>query len=465
MSIIKSVHWDITKNCNLRCKHCYNAEKYFNSDSEEYMKCEMTRDECLAAVDNFASYGIGHLHFLGGEPLVSPHIWDVIKHAKTKDMIITINSNACLLTDEISHNLINLEVEQFAASLDGCTASMNDAIRGQGTFEKVVSNMKKLNELKKSKNSKLETALVFTLTRKNLDELHMLPALANEIGVDLIVLTTFIESGHGKKNNIEFKVDSDTVCDKIESMVSSELKKYNIPLQIDMRPRFCEYLATVYDAPVIYNIKNSLCCAGEDMWYLEANGNIHPCLSFQLESGKQALKEGLYYTESLNINMIGMNNVENTHYLETFIKAKHSFETKKIPTCKGCSYVHICQPCFLDYRSYEVPIAECEWTKQKEKNIYNYLTNSKMILFDDVYLNGDILYKSNAPILIFENELAKLIYNKILDGKQLEDIFIYIKQEYEVDDEILKFDIISFICKLVKNHIIKLQNNIISKDE
>ena len=110
-------------------------------------------------------------------------------------MMISINSNACLLTEDTIQKLIDLGMDQFAASLDGCTEAVNDSIRGNGTFKKVVSNMKQLNEQKKRCNSPLETELVFTLTKKNLDDLILLPSLAKEIGVDLIVLTTFIESG------------------------------------------------------------------------------------------------------------------------------------------------------------------------------------------------------------------------------------------------------------------------------
>lgn len=249
----------------------------------------MNLEECIHTVKYFYDAGFGHIHFLGGEPLSSPYIFDVIKYAKELDMIITINSNACLLTADTQQKLMDLGVDQFAASLDGCTASVNNSIRGNGTFEKVISNMKQLNKLKKRNNSSLETALVFTLTKKNLDELILLPSLAEELGVDLIVLTTFIESGQGQKNHEEFQIDFDAICNAIDLMVSKELIKHRVPLQIDMRPRFCNYLADVYGAPVIYNMKNSLCCAGEDVWYLEANGDVHHCLIFQLESGKTGI--------------------------------------------------------------------------------------------------------------------------------------------------------------------------------
>lgn len=458
MDLVKSLHWDVTKNCNLRCKHCYNAEKYFDEQSEVYMKNEMDFEQCIRTVEYFSDAGFGHIHFLGGEPLASPYIFDIIKRAKELGMIITINSNACLLTEDYQQKLIDLGVDQFAASLDGCSALVNDSIRGKGTFEKVVSNVKQLNEKTMKCNSSLETALVFTLTKKNLDELILLPSLAEEIGVNLIVLTTFIESGQGQKNHDVFQIDFNTICDAIELMVSKELTKHRIPLQIDMRPRFCEYLSTAYNAPVIYNLKNSLCCAGEDVWYLEANGNVHPCLIFQLEAGKLALHNNVYKKETININSVEIENVKESKYWDTFINAKHKFETAKIPTCKGCCYVDECQPCFLDYGSYTVPIMECEWTKRKEKLLFQRISDIKMNIYDDVVFDEKncTLSKSGEPVLILNTDISIDIWNLIRGGETPKCIFEQLIQEYNVDEDVLKYDIAIFIFKLGNNGVLEL---------
>ena len=464
MSMTKSLHWDITKNCNLRCKHCYNAEKYFDKQSDVYIENEMNLEQCISTVEHFSGAGFGHIHFLGGEPLASPYIFDVIKRAKELGMIITINSNACLLTADTQQKLIDLGVDQFAASLDGCTALVNDSIRGNGTFEKVVSNMKKLNEQTKKCHSSLETVLVFTLTKMNLHELILLPSLAEEIGVNLITLTTFIESGQGQKNNDIFQIDFNTICDAIESMVSKELTKHRIPLQIDMRPRFCEYLSTVYNAPVIYNLKNSLCCAGEDVWYLEANGNVHPCLIFQLESGKSALLNNVYQKESININLTEIENIKKSKYWDTFIHAKHNFRTEKIPTCGGCHYVDKCQPCFFNYGEYNRPIIECEWTKRKEKLLFEKISETKInistkVSFDD---KNCVLTKAGEPLLILNTQVSNDIWKLIKENKRPKSIFELLMQEYEVNEDVLKYDIAAFLFTLNANGIIEFcKENII----
>jgi len=465
MNQIKSIHWDITKNCNLRCKHCYNAEKYFNTQSDVYMSEEMDLNQCLLTVKTFADAGFKHIHLLGGEPLASPHIFEIIKYAKEFDMIITVNSNACLLDEKTINMLIDLRVEQFAASLDGCSAPVNDAIRGNGTFETVISNMKLLNKLKEEKKSTLETAFVFTLTKKNISELNRLPALAEEVGVDLIVLTTFIESGQGQNNRDTFNIEFSDICEAIEETVSNELLRHPIPLQIDMRPRFCQYLSAKYQAPIIYNIKNSLCCAGEDVWYLEANGNIHPCLIFQLESGKKALNDKIYRKETINIGETGIAKIATSQYWNTFLAAKHSFDVSKIPTCKDCRYLDECQPCFLDYGDYSTPIAECEWTKIKEKMLFENIANSKISISSGVTYDekSQTLCLNDEPILQLEDEISLEIWNLVQELENAVAIFGKMYQEYEVAKNDLKYDIASYLYLLKNNNIIQITETGIMK--
>lgn len=461
MTIKKSLHWDITKNCNLRCKHCYNADKYFNKESKDYIPNEMTREQCISAVEAFAAEGFEHIHLLGGEPLASSNIFDVIKRAKELGMIVTINSNACLLNQSIQKKLIDLGVDQFAASLDGCSSQINDSIRGEGTFDNVIRNMKQLNEYKKETKSSMETALVFTLTKRNIEDLSKLPALAKDMNVDLIVLTTFIESGQGKRNRDEFQIEFYDLCDAIELMVASELQNYRIPIQIDMRPRFCEYLSLMYNMPIIYNTKNSLCCAGEEMWYLEANGDVHPCLIFQLDSGKKALNNGTYIKESLNINTSKIFDIKHSIYWDTFIKAKHNFETVKIPTCKDCQYLGICQPCFLDYGEYNLPIMECEWTKAKEKKVYKKISQKMVKINSQVgfdYVTKTI-YKSKDPLLSLDSEISCYIWESLVAGINIKSILEYLLKQYDVDINELEYDVASFLLKLREYEIISLEDS------
>lgn len=450
----KSIHWDITRKCNLRCNHCYNADKYFNVNSEQYITEELNLIDCLQTVDKFHEQGFKHIHFLGGEPLSSPIIFDVISHAKKYDMKITINSNAILLNEKLQEQLINLKVDQFAASLDGASAVVNDKIRGNGTFDKVSNNMTQLKKRIKEKNSSMETVLVFTLTKANVDELDNLPILASLLNVDLITLTTFIESGNGKENKFEFHLESNYLCDKIEEMVSKKLGDFDIPLQIDMRPLFCEYLNKKYSSKVLYNRKNSLCSAGEDIWYLEANGNAHPCLIFQLDSGKEALENHKYIKEDLNIKKNSITEILNSDYWHSFMKLKKEFDVNKIPTCTNCGYLDECMPCFIDYGNYEQSIIECEWVKQKCADDLNYLGRTEIHISEDIKYNEGNIYRDEDMIVSFQDEVGQSMWKYMQESKTLQGSFDKILSEYDVDKKWLTVDICLLFFSLTKENIL-----------
>lgn len=450
MEMLKSIHWDITKQCNLRCFHCYNSDKYFNTESELYIDRDMSLEESLKAVDHYYEWGFRHIHMLGGEPLTSPYLFEIIQRAKQWNMMVTINSNAVLLDEMIQMRLIELKVDQFAASLDGCSPEINDSIRGAGTFAEVCANMRQFNRLIRSTGSQLQTVFVFTLTKANIHELIKLPELAAEVGVNLITLTTFIESGRGRTNRTVLDLEYQWMCDEIEKMVERELIKYSVPLQIDMRPRLCDYLALKYNAPVIYNIKNSLCSAGEDMWYMESNGDVHPCLIYQLDSGKKALSKNLFIKQKLNVNQLSIDEIGSSGYWTSFCDKKHEFQPQRISTCEDCNSLEHCSPCFLDYGEYDRPIIECEWTKKKELESFDMYRDSEPVMANDVELSNDdgVIMKDKQVILELGNGTAQDICEQLRAGKKPMYIYETIMSEYDVDEYRVKSDIMAMIFRL-----------------
>ena len=452
----KSLHWDITKKCNLRCAHCYNAEKYF-SNQNDYLN-ELSFDDCVKIIDKAYNEGFNHLHFLGGEPLACEFLIDIIKYAKKYKMKVTINSNATLLSSDMQDKLIEVQLDQYAASLDGCTAISNDAIRGNGTFDKVVKNMTDFNNKLKRTHSNMQTVLVYTLTNRNLSDLNLLYPLAKKIGVDLITLTTFIESGNGRINKDSFEVNYINLCRQIEAMIKNSFENVvDIALQIDMRPLFCDFLASKYNAPIIWNLKNSLCCAGDEIWYLEANGFIHPCLVYQLDEGKQELEKGRIIKQNLEMHNVSIENIKNSMYWKTFLKEKNEFDNSKIETCKNCPYLNSCKPCFAVYNSYEKQIIECQWVKDCANEEFVKLAHKRLVLNKSVQIINNIIIKDNIPILNFNSGVFEEFIKGIKNGSTLWIIYNDILSEYDVQECWLKVDLLKLVYTLLNNMIIKYE--------
>jgi len=72
------IGWDITHNCNLRCKHCFFTAEQLSD------KSSFTKEEAVSFVEYLAKKKVFHLSLAGGEPLLYPHLIDVIENSHKK---------------------------------------------------------------------------------------------------------------------------------------------------------------------------------------------------------------------------------------------------------------------------------------------------------------------------------------------------------------------------------------------
>ena len=169
--IVKSLCLMISQDCNLRCRYCFGAGGTYGSRSI------MTPKVGIAAVD-FLLKTTPRKHceidFFGGEPLMNfETVQKVTEYVRQKEIEtgksvkLTLTTNGMLLDDEkiqwLNDNRISLVL-----SLDG-RKEIHDAMRpdshGQGSFDRVVKNFKKLVESRNGENYYLRG----TYTNRNLD--------------------------------------------------------------------------------------------------------------------------------------------------------------------------------------------------------------------------------------------------------------------------------------------------------
>lgn len=190
-----TVIYNITDNCNLRCKYCY-AEY-----AERRLK-EPSKQEIFKTIDDLAKLGAKRISLGGGEPLLRNDIGEIIDYIKSKNLLCTLNSNGVLLPSKIK---IIKNVDTICLSLDG-NEEAHDHYRGQGSFEKVMSAIKcaKQNGLKIYTNTVLHD--------KNLSDIDFIMNFAkdNQIHAEFSLLIGHIyengsKSSLGKPSNEVFK--------------------------------------------------------------------------------------------------------------------------------------------------------------------------------------------------------------------------------------------------------------------
>lgn len=178
--------WEITHKCNLSCVHCL-------SGSREELPSELTLEECQSIADQLAALKVFEINFGGGEPLLKGFFLTLLRYIHEKGIVTCISTNGTTLTEEAvaffsGNQLVNIQV-----SLDGATPEVNDKIRGEGTFNKIIRGM----ELLSGKDISLSINTV--VTSVNFTQLNLLKELATSYGARLRV-SRFRPSGRAQKS-------------------------------------------------------------------------------------------------------------------------------------------------------------------------------------------------------------------------------------------------------------------------
>lgn len=181
-----NVTWEITLKCNLRCAHCL-------SDAGKALEDELSTEECRALIDQWAALKVFQVNIGGGEPFARGDFIDLLQHAHRKGLVTCVSTNGLLVDRTLAKRLAELKMLYLQVSLDGATEEVNDAIRGRGTYRRILETMEFLSA------EQVPFSINTVLTRWSYPQLDALRALAKEYGAELRV-SRFRPSGRGKKS-------------------------------------------------------------------------------------------------------------------------------------------------------------------------------------------------------------------------------------------------------------------------
>ena len=136
--------------CNLRCVMCFQIDKSFSQNKEYigYMDMslfnkvvdEISKNNCKAVT--LASRG---------EPTLHKQFDIMLDKLHEKNIFdVKINTNATMLTDKLIHSILKNKVAVVVFSVDACNKETYERIRVKGKFERVLKNIERFNEIRKS---------------------------------------------------------------------------------------------------------------------------------------------------------------------------------------------------------------------------------------------------------------------------------------------------------------------------
>ncbi len=179
--------WIITPYCNLRCIHCY-ASIYFNEQQLRF-------NDVKKVIDDASEAGVEHINYTGGEPFVRRDIRDILKYTIDSGVTASIFTNATLLNDEDIRFLYRNNIPVYT-SLDASTKELYEKIRGQGTWNILLTNILKMV------NNGIDLHVNISVNKLNWFDIGNIIEKLVELGVCSISIIPTMPVGRALKNNV-----------------------------------------------------------------------------------------------------------------------------------------------------------------------------------------------------------------------------------------------------------------------
>jgi Fe-coproporphyrin III synthase len=185
------VIWNLTRRCNLRCRHCYTTS------ADVPFPGELSHAEALGVLQDLADFGVPALILSGGEPLSRPDFFELAGRARELEFRhLSLSTNGTRVADHIDR-IAALAFDYVGISLDGI-GGVNDWFRGQdGAFDAALAGVRAC------KARGVKVGLRFTLTQDNARMLPDMLKLCDAEGVDKFYLSHLVYAGRGDKHRGE----------------------------------------------------------------------------------------------------------------------------------------------------------------------------------------------------------------------------------------------------------------------
>jgi MoaA/NifB/PqqE/SkfB family radical SAM enzyme len=168
---VRNIFLHMLTACNLTCRHCYINTAHHGRQPLSLK----TLRQWLRLF--FAPEQVNNLVLLGGEPTLHKGLPQAVAAAADLGYAsITIDTNGYCF-----HNVLEkVDPDQvvFSFSLDGPTAAINDALRGEGSFKTSLIHIAKAVRLGFS------TSVICTVSRLNIEAVAAMPNLLADLGVE-----------------------------------------------------------------------------------------------------------------------------------------------------------------------------------------------------------------------------------------------------------------------------------------
>ena len=169
----------INYGCNLKCEMC----KHWRETREPPISMERFK----TVISELAELECKKIHFSGGEPMLRPKLPELVEHASSFGMRVTLTTNGTLVDKEKAKALISAGLRGVNISIDSPIRKVHEKIRGVPGSFKVTAKAVSLFS-KYARKGKITVRINTVVSRENYLSLASMPDLAHELGANGINL-------------------------------------------------------------------------------------------------------------------------------------------------------------------------------------------------------------------------------------------------------------------------------------
>ncbi|MDR3283756.1 MAG: radical SAM protein [Treponema sp.] len=211
------MYFKLTPLCNLHCVMCgqFGDKGIMKGKiASEAAKTIVSLERYKEIVDEIAPKK-PVIYLWGGEPFLYPDLMPLAKYMVGKGLFVSVNTNGTLL-EQHAEQIVRDKWSTIFVSLDAFQ-DVNDSIRGNGSYDRVIRGFEAINREKARQKSNLPfLGVVTTVTNKNYLYLDKLAEASREwnLMVHMFNLGTYTNDGiiERQKRFMKEKLDTDIDC-------------------------------------------------------------------------------------------------------------------------------------------------------------------------------------------------------------------------------------------------------------
>jgi radical SAM protein with 4Fe4S-binding SPASM domain len=204
----------------------------------------------------------------GGEPLLRPDLFQIIRLAVSLGIRVSLASNGTLITPELAKEIADSGVSRVSISLDGADATMHDLGRGQGSFKRSIRGIENLR-------GRVDFQINFTVTQKNQSELIRIFDLAEKLGAAALHIFFLVPTGRGREEDVITPVRQEEMLRQIEG----EMDRRTLEVQVTCAPQYARLKRPGHGRG------SGGCLAGRRFVFVSRKGEVYPCGYLPLRVG------------------------------------------------------------------------------------------------------------------------------------------------------------------------------------